>query len=202
MTDSRVKKIGIIAFNDVEELDLVGPWEVFSSAQSMSEEITCEVISMDGLGVNAAKGMYFGVHGRMKTDTRYDVLLLPGGTGTRALMKDTAFLTCLSEIASNAALVTSVCSGSLVYAHMGLLDGHDCTTHHLCFEELEKFESLGNIVKDKRYVQSGKYVTSAGVSAGIDMALWILAEITNIEFSKKVQKYIEYYPAPPFSDGY
>ncbi len=195
-----VIKIGIIAFKDVEELDLVGPWEVFQGAQFIDSDFECEILSFDGEGVDAAKGMYFGVHGSMRAEACYDILLLPGGKGSLALMQDEAFLACLMAMTKNALWVTSVCTGSLVYGQMGLLEGRDCTTYHACYDALQEMNSLGRVLRGRRYVRDGKYVTAAGVSAGIDMALWLLGEIKGAAFARQVQQHIEYFPEPPYAD--
>lgn len=193
-------KIGFIAFNGVEELDLVGPWEVFQSAHAIDSDFDCEIISLDGNYVDAAKGMRLGVHAVMKADSRYDVLLLPGGKGVLALIKNNEFLSCLMEIVKKSTWVTSVCTGSLVYARMGLLDGRQCTTHRACIDQLQEIMNGGNIIRDKRYIRDGKFVTAAGISAGIDMSLWLLGQLKNPQFAKQVQEYMEYFPEPPYSD--
>ncbi len=197
-------KIAIVAFKDVEELDLVGPWEVFRGAQFIDSDFECEILSFDGEGVDAAKGMYFGVHGSMRdavqADACYDILLLPGGKGSLALMQDEAFLACLLAMSIKATWVTSVCTGSLVYGRMGLLDGRDCTTYYACCDALQEMNGVGRVWRDRRYVRDGKYVTAAGVSAGIDMALWLLGEIKSPAFTRQVQQHIEYFPEPPYAD--
>ncbi len=197
-------KIGLVAFKDVEELDLIGPWEVFQSAALIDADIECEIISLDGKGIDAAKGLHFDVHGSMQaameTESSYDILLLPGGKGVFPLMEDKAFLKCLMAMTKNATWVTSVCTGSLVYAHMGLLDGRDCITHHARINDLRKLLNGGRIIEGGRYVRDGNYVTAAGISAGIDMSLWLLGEIKNPEFARQVQLYMEYFPDPPYSD--
>ncbi len=194
-------KIGLIAFKDVEELDLIGPWEVFQSAAVINADFSCEIISFDGKGIDASKGLHFDVHGVMQADSCYDILLLPGGKGVYALMQDEAFLACLMSMTKKATWVTSVCTGSLVYAHMGLLDDRDCITHHGRIDELRALLNGGRVIEGSRYVRDGHYVTAAGISAGIDMSLWLLGEIKNPQFARQVQSYMEYFPHPPYSDS-
>lgn len=193
-------KIGLIAFDGVEELDLVGPWEVFQSANVIDSGIDCKIVSFDGEGVSAAKGLHLGVHGIMKADSRYDVLLLPGGEGVVALMDNPDFLSCLMKIAEQSTWVTSVCSGSFVYGRMGLLDGRQCTTYHAIIEKFQEMNAGARVIRNRRYVQDGKYVTAAGVSAGIDMSLWLLGQIKSPQFAREVQQYIEYFPEPPYAE--
>lgn len=193
-------KIGLIAFKDVEELDVIGPWEVFQSAAFIDSDFECEIISFDGKGIDAAKGLHFDVHGTMNADACYDILLLPGGKGVFPLMENETFLKCLMAMTKNATWVTSVCTGSLVYAHMGLLDDRDCITHHGLINKLKELLNGGRIIQGSRYVRDDQYVTAAGISAGIDMSLWLLGEIKSPEFARQVQLYMEYFPHPPYED--
>ena len=190
----------MILFNGVEELDVVGPWEVFQEAAQLNNNFSCRMISYDGKDVSAAKGLQMGVHGSMAEDLIYDLILLPGGRGTRALMKNEAFLARLHVLAKNATWVTSVCTGSLVYATAGLLANKKCTSHHAACDALEALNMTGEVLRNIRYVQDDKYITAAGVSAGIDMSLWLLGQIEEPAFAKKVQHAIEYYPQPPYAE--
>jgi len=125
--------------------------------------------------------------------------LLPGGQGTRQLLKNETFISCLQGYIEKTDWLTSVCSGALVYAAMGLLKGRQCTTHHAVISMLEEIEPEALIQDTQRYVRDGHIVTSAGVSAGIDMALWLVGEIKNPELARQVQQHIEYYPQPPYT---
>jgi len=186
--------IAIIVFDDVEELDAIGPWEVFQTAAGLNNQLSCKLISMDGKSVTANKGLVMGVHGAMDLQEKFDLILLPGGQGTRKLVSDNIFQQRMQDYLENAQWITSVCSGSLIYAAMGLLKGKKCTSHHNVIELLKKIEPEVEVQKDKRFVQDGNIVTSAGVSAGIDMALWLVGEIASPELANKVRHHIEYYP--------
>jgi len=195
--------VGIILFDDFEELDAIGPWEVFRAAEDMSAErsdgrLTCEMVSLSGEKVTAKKGLQLHVPGRLTKDSHYDLILLPGGEGTRTLMADEGLLEMLTQVAGRATWVTSVCSGSLVYAAVGLLQGKQCTSHHSCLDLLAKISPTSEVVRNSRYIQDGNIVTSAGVSAGIDMALWLVGQIFSPDFARDIQHYIEYYPDPPY----
>lgn len=192
--------VGIIAFDQVEELDLVGPWEVFQTANMLDDSFKCEIISFDGEGVNASKGMYFGVHEVMDSNKHYDVLVMPGGIGAWALMEDEPFIKRLLSLANNATWVTSVCSGALVYAQAGLLANKQCTTWYGCIDELEDMKKTGEVIRNTRFIQDGHTVTSAGVSAGIDMSLWLVGQLKSPEFAREVQQFIEYFPEPPYGE--
>lgn len=193
-------KIAIIVFDGVEELDAIGPWEVFQTAATFDKKFSCQFISMSGESVTASKGLVMGVHGAMDQREKFDMVLIPGGQGTRTLVKDKAFQESLKFYLENAQWLTSVCSGALIYASMGLLKEITCTSHHSVLKLLKKIEPKAKILVDKRYVREGNMVTSAGVSAGIDMALWLVGTIHSVELALQIQHHIEYYPEPPFSD--
>ncbi|PCI33450.1 MAG: thiamine biosynthesis protein ThiJ [Alphaproteobacteria bacterium] len=192
--------IGILLFDNFEELDAIGPWEVFRVAEEMSGgKIICEMVALGGEKVTAKKGLKIDVGKTLTKDSRYDLILLPGGEGSRALMADGHVLDLLTQVADKASWVTSVCSGSLVYAKAGLLAGRKCTSHHSCLDFLAELSPTSEVVKNHRFVQDGNIVTSAGVSAGIDMALWLVGQIMTPEFAREVQHYLEYYPDPPYA---
>ncbi|MBL4803054.1 MAG: DJ-1/PfpI family protein [Emcibacter sp.] len=195
--------VGIIVFDDFEELDAIGPWEVLRTAAEMSRDrpegqMTCEMISTGGKRITAKKGLQLFVDKKLTRDSQYDLILLPGGEGRRVLMADDAVLDIIKQVAAKASWVTSVCSGSLVYGQAGLLKGKKCTSHHSCLDYLAKISPTSEVVGDCRFVQDGNIVTSAGVSAGIDMALWLVGQIFTPDFAREVQHYIEYYPDPPY----
>jgi transcriptional regulator GlxA family with amidase domain len=126
-----------------------------------------------------------------------DVLVYPGGRGTRAQLGDETVRAWLRGISESGALVTSVCTGSLVLADAGLLDGKPATTH---WGSLELLPTLGREIEvrpDDRFVDTGEVITAAGVSAGIDMALHLVARLHSPERAREVRRYIQYDPEPP-----
>ena len=127
-----------------------------------------------------------------------DVLVMPGGTGTRPLLDDESILDWVRAAHETSTYTTSVCTGSLVLAAAGVLDGLEATTHWL---ELETLDKLGARSTSKRVVEQGKVITAAGVSSGIDMALLLASRIAGDEFAKGIQLLIEYDPQPPFDAG-
>ncbi len=193
--------IAIILFDDFEELDAIGPWEVFRMAEEASAgKISCEMVSLGGETVTAKKGMQVHVPKKLTSDSAYDLILLPGGEGSRALIADEGILDMLRQVSARATWVTSVCSGSLVYAKAGMLTGRKCTSHHGCLDLLAQLSPTSDVIQNSRFVQDGNIVTSAGVSAGIDMALWLVGQVITPDFAREVQHNIEYYPAPPYGD--
>ena len=124
-------------------------------------------------------------------------MLVPGGQGTRRLADDPTFLGRLVEAATGAAWVTSVCTGSLLLHTSGLAKGRRLATHW-AFED--RLAELGaEVVRDVRWVRDGNVVSSQGVSAGIDMALWLVGQLHSPAHARAVQRYIQYEPAPPYA---
>jgi transcriptional regulator GlxA family with amidase domain len=192
-------RIGILLFDDVEELDAVGPWEVFAAWCAFWPDDGWEVttFSVDGQPVTAAKGLRMVPHTSAADVGRLDVVLHPGGQGTRPLLKDEAHLDRVRAWAEEADIATSVCTGSLVYAAAGLLAGRPATTHWASLDLLAELDPSIEVRPDDRYVDDGDVVTSAGVSAGIDMALHLVGRLVSPERSAEVRKYIQYDPEPP-----
>lgn len=193
------KHIGILLFDDVEELDAVGPWEVFSHwTRNYPEDgwAAC-LLSRDGASVTAAKGMVIGAQYSLADAPALDVLVHPGGHGTRRLMCDDAHLAWLRTQRHQVPLMTSVCTGSLVYAAAGLLRDRPATTYWAALDELAAADASIQLCPTDRYVDDGDVVTSAGVSAGIDMALHLVARLAGRDRALQVRRGIQYDPAPP-----
>jgi transcriptional regulator GlxA family with amidase domain len=192
-------QIGILLFDGVEELDAVGPWEVLAAwAKYFPDdgyEVSC--LSRTGGGVAAAKGLLIGVHHSFASAPPYDVLLHPGGQGTRALMRDEAHLDWVRKQRDAVPLMTSVCTGALVYAAAGLLRNRPATTHWGSLTLLAETDPTIEVRADDRYVDDGDIITSAGVSAGIDMALHLVRRLVNADRSRDVRRIIQYDPEPP-----
>ncbi|MFG1945210.1 DJ-1/PfpI family protein [Nonomuraea sp. NPDC048826] len=191
-------RIGILLFEDVEELDAVGPWEVLASwAADHPDEAQVVTLAREPGPVRAAKGLrLFAEHG-MADVGPLDVLLHPGGRGTRPLLKDEDHLAWIRERRATVPLMTSVCTGSLVYAAAGLLAGRPATTHWSALDHLAQLDPTIDVRPDDRFADDGDVITSAGVSAGIDMALHLVARLAGVERAKEVRHYIQYDPAPP-----
>lgn len=154
-------------------------------------------LSRDGAPVTAAKGMVLGVHAAVDQAPPLEVLVHPGGQGTRPLLRDPAHLEWVRAQRAAVPLMTSVCTGSLVYAAAGLLAGQPATTHWGAIEELRTLDPSVRVRQDDRWVDDGDLITSAGVSAGIDMALHLVARLAGPERARQVRRGIQYDPAPP-----
>ncbi|MBV9486017.1 MAG: DJ-1/PfpI family protein [Frankiaceae bacterium] len=193
------RHIGIVLFDGVEELDAVGPWEVFAAWCRFfpDDGYAVSMLAPTGGQVECNKGLTILAHHSFDDAPSYDVLLHPGGQGTRPLMKDVAHLEWVRQQRSEVSLLTSVCTGSLVYAAAGLLAGRPATTHWGSLELLKETDPSIMIRPDDRYVDDGDVITSAGVSAGIDMALHVVRRLVGDERAREVRRYIQYDPEPP-----
>jgi transcriptional regulator GlxA family with amidase domain len=190
--------IGIALFDGAEELDWAGPWEVLAAwAQQFPDDgVHVFTLARENREITCAKGLRVLPHETWETAPAMDVLVYPGGRGTRAELADDAVLDWMRGIASQA-VVASVCTGSLVLAAAGLLDGRPATTH---WGSLETLPTLGKEIEvrpDDRFVDTGEVITAAGVSAGIDMALHLVARLHSPERAREVRRYIQYDPEPP-----
>ncbi|WP_321449417.1 DJ-1/PfpI family protein [uncultured Cohaesibacter sp.] len=198
-------KIGILIFEDVEELDFVGPWEVFTMTNAVSiakgEEPLFEMalIAPDVEPVTCAKGMRVLPDKTMADTDGLDVILVPGGQGTRREVNNPAIINWIAEIGQGAQWVTSVCTGSLLLTAAGLTKGKKITTHHGAVDLVKARPEKPDVRGEYRYVRDGNLVTSAGVSAGIDMSLWLVGEWYGPDFARAVQKAMQYDPVPPYS---
>ncbi len=199
------KKIGLFLFDRAEELDFVGPFEVFSMVNNVASRFDLDnpneilLISEDGKDITGAKGMRIGIDYGIDDCPPLDVFCIPGGFGTRELVNNAKVVDWVASATANCDWVTSVCTGSFILSKAGLLDGRKATTHWAAFEEFKTLGLAGELLSGVRYVRDGNVVTSAGVSAGIDMALWLTGQMYDVEMARTVQKVMEYDPAPPYT---
>jgi transcriptional regulator GlxA family with amidase domain len=195
----RRRQIGLLVFDGVEELDAVGPWEVLSNWTQEHPEDGWDAfcLSPDGAPVVGAKTLVLGAHHSLDDAPALDVLIHPGGPGTRPMLHDHAHLDWVRKQRASVPLMTSVCTGSLVYAAAGLLIGRRATTHWASLNQLSELDPTIITDVDARFVDDGDLITSAGVSAGIDMALHLVARLTDSERAREVRREIQYNPLPP-----
>jgi transcriptional regulator GlxA family with amidase domain len=194
-----VTVIGVALFDGAEELDWAGPWEVLAAwaSQWPDDGVRVFTLARHERPVTCAKGLRVLPDETWETAPPLDVLVYPGGRGTRAELRDEAVLDWVRGVSRSGAVVASVCTGSLVLAAAGLLDGKPATTH---WQSLELLPTLGSDVEvrpDDRFVDNGDVITAAGVSAGIDMALHLVARLHSPERAREVRRYIQYDPEPP-----
>jgi transcriptional regulator GlxA family with amidase domain len=189
---------GILIFDDFEELDAVGPWEVFTMAKMLSPEDRVVMIAATREPVRAAKGMRILPDHSFADAPALDVVLVPGGQGTRREVANPELIEWLRKVGAQCKWVTSVCTGALLLHEAGFAKGKRVTTHWGFVEQLRKRGDV-EVLEKLRYVRDGNLVTSAGVSAGIDMALWLVGQIHGVQAARQVQHFMEYDPAPPYS---
>jgi len=194
------RRIGIFLFDQFEELDAVGPYEVFGAWSTHLPEDGWSVTTMafGGDEVRGAKGLALRPHLAVEDAPELDVLVYPGGQGTRPLLADEAHLEWVRSMRATVPLVASVCTGSLVLAAAGVLSGRPATTHWASLEHLASLDPSIDVRRDVRFVDDGDTVTAAGVSAGIDMALHLVARLASPDSARQVRRIIQYDPAPPF----
>jgi cyclohexyl-isocyanide hydratase len=187
-------EIGLLVFPRVQQLDLTGPYEVFASWP----EARVRLIGMSGESVASSTGL------RLTPTTTYadcpqlDVICVPGGAGVNALMRDERTLSFVRAQAKGARFVTSVCTGALVLGAAELLRGKRATTH---WASLDLLAAFGAVPVKARVVRDGELLTGGGVTAGIDFALTLLAELAGRDVAEAIQLNLEYAPEPPFAAG-
>jgi transcriptional regulator GlxA family with amidase domain len=197
------RTVGILIFDDVEELDFTGPYEVFGMANEVATRMGNPppfdlklVAERDG-PVRCAHGLKVLPDITMAACDKLDIVLVPGGQGTRREVHNPAMLTWIAAIAAGAEWTTSVCTGALLMCAAGPARGKRVTTHWAFIEMLRARGEAGEVVADSRYVRDGNLVSAAGVSAGIDMSLWLMGTLFGAEFARHVRRAMEYDPAPP-----
>jgi transcriptional regulator GlxA family with amidase domain len=192
-------QIGILLFDGVEELDAVGPWQVLSTWTQQHPEDGWDTfcLSPDGRPVRGAKTLVLGAHHSIDDAPALDILVHPGGPGTRPMLHDDGHLDWVRRQRATVPLLTSVCTGSLVYAAAGLLVGRRATTHWASLNMLSELDPTVITDVSSRFVDDGDLITSAGVSAGIDMALHLVARLTDAERAREIRREIQYNPLPP-----
>jgi transcriptional regulator GlxA family with amidase domain len=177
------RQVQILAFDGMEVLDYAGPYEVFNVA---GEQTSPAAFTVQAVGVSprpVGRGGFAVVPVCQYSEAPPgDIVVIPGGRGTRPLMRDQALLAWIAGRAAGAELVMTVCTGALLAAAAGLLDGLAATTHHGAFGELERAAPTATVVRSVRFVRSApRLYTSAGVSAGVDLALHIVEELAGGE---------------------
>jgi transcriptional regulator GlxA family with amidase domain len=188
------RKLAMLLFDDVEVLDFCGPFEVFTVASRQTDPQAFDVatvaekpgpiLTRNGLSVNP---LY-----TLAACPKPDILLVPGGLGTRKEMNNVPLIDWIQRTANAAELVLSVCTGALLLGKAGLLDGLEATTHQVGFDLLREIVPTATVHENRRYVDTGKIVTSAGIAAGIDMSLHIVERLLGKEAALATARHMEY----------
>ncbi|TRL38078.1 DJ-1/PfpI family protein [Rhizobium straminoryzae] len=186
--------IGFLIFPQIQQLDLTGPYEVFTAAAGTRVDLVWKTREP----VISSTGLAFQPNATFADSPQHDVFCIPGGAGVNALLEDEAVLDFVRRQAAGARLVTSVCTGSLVLGSAGLLQGRKAATHWYAMDFLQAF---GAEPVAERVVRDGNLITAGGITSGIDFGLAVIAELLGAEEAETVQLALEYAPAPPFSSG-
>lgn len=186
--------VGMVIFPGLTQLDLTGPYEVFGRMPDTQVLLIAE--SLDA--VKSDYGLLFIPDATFETAPQADILFVPGGRGIFDAMQTKNLLQFLKVQSVNAKYITSVCTGALVLAAAGLLNGYKATTHWLSLNLLKLFDME---VLEQRVVVDRNRITGGGVTAGIDFGLTVAAELFGEDVAKEIQLFMEYDPAPPFNSG-
>ena len=197
MTD--VRRITVLVFEGVEELDFAGPWEVLSAWAEQFPDDRVQTFTMAPVAgeIRCAKGLRVVADHTLADAPHAELLVFPGGRGTRPMLQDATMLAWVREQAARGTIIASVCTGALVLAKAGLLDGRPATTHHGSLALLRELGRDIDVQPEARFVDNGAVLTAAGVSAGIDLALHLVARLHSRERAQQVRRYIQYDPHPP-----
>lgn len=190
----KTRNVGILIFEDVEVLDFCGPFEVFSVA---GRQIAPGAFNVFTIGrsldpVLARNGLSVNPKTTLAAAPPLQILLIPGGIGTRPLIHDAPLIAWIVERAAQAELVLSVCTGALLLGKAGLLDGLSATTHHGALELLAEVAPQTTVRDDVRFVDNGRTITSAGISAGIDMSLHVVKKLLGDETASATARHMEW----------
>ncbi len=188
------RRVGIVLFDEVEVLDFCGPFEVFAATGGRRGSMPFKVftVSEERRSIKTRGGLTVNPDFDFEACPQPEILIVPGGIGTRREMNNERMLAWLRRQAESAELVLSVCSGALVLANAGLLDGLRATTHHGAIGELQTLGSEITIDAQSRFIDNGKVIVSAGIAAGIDMSLHVVERLLGKEDALETATYMEY----------
>jgi putative intracellular protease/amidase len=184
-----MRTLATLLFPEFELLDAYGPLEMFGI---LNDEFDISMVAEAPEPVGGRSGPRTAIDALISDDIKYDMLLIPGGFGTQALLDNDVVLNWVRQQSETAELVTSVCTGSTLLSAAGVLDGKKATTNKMSYEWATSFGTDVDWQKQARWVWDGKFVTSSGVSAGMDMALAVIAELVDEKAAEKVALAAEY----------
>lgn len=187
--------VGILIFDEVEVLDFTGPFEVFSIAadDNSTKLFNVTVIAEKNRIINARNGLKVLPDYSFQDTKEIDILIIPGGFGAETVeFKNQELLKWIIEINKKTMITASVCTGAIILAETKLLDNKKATTHWMDIDRLKKDYPSIRVIADKKYVEDGKFLTSGGVSAGINMSLYIIEKLCGKEIAVNTAKRMEY----------
>lgn len=187
--------VGILLFDDVEVLDFAGPYEVLSVTQDEQKDKPFNVVTISETGkeIRARNGLRVTPDFSFETHPPLDTLIVPGGYGAREVeSKNPVLVDWVKQQHEHVEKMTSVCTGAFILAEAGLLEGKKATTHWTTLNRLEKEFPELTVIREVKFVDEGKVITSAGISAGIEMALHLVAKLTTLETARLTARHMEY----------
>lgn len=195
------RTLTILLFDNAEVLDFCGPIEVFSVANRFTDPPAFNVVTVAEQSgpITTRGGLSVNPHHRLSDCPKTDILLLPGGQGTRKEMHKPVLIDWIKQVSANAELVLSVCTGALLLAKAELLDRLEATTHHGAIDLLRQIAPKTIVHADRRFVDNGRIVCSAGIAAGIDMSLHVVGRLLGQEVAEKTALQMEYPLTQPVS---
>lgn len=192
---TKLRNVAILVFDDVEILDFAGPYEVFNIASEMTTPTAFYVYNLGITNQPIIGRGKFTVTPRYSIDDcpQADILIIPGGFGSRPLLKHDKLIRWITDQSQRVEWLISVCTGALLLAQAGLLKNLPATTHHGAFEHFQMLSPTTQVIKDQRFVQSSDHIfTSGGISAGIDLSLYMVEKLVGPEMRLEVIKEMEY----------
>lgn len=199
MSEVKRRNVGILLFERAELLDFAGPYEAFSAARLDGEPCfnTFTVGQQQGY-ITSNNGLVCGVDYSFEDAPEIDILVVPGGQGTRTEVDNPVLIDWIKDVAGKAELMTSVCTGAFLMAKAGLLAGKKATTHWGSIERMRETFPDTEVLEQVRFVDDGFVVSSAGVSAGIDMSLHVIERLCGVEAARSSARLMEYDYWPGF----
>ena len=188
---------GIYLYDQVAALDFVGPYDVFDLSCFLNKSGRVITIAEKNDLISCRNGMQVIPQYTFDTAPDLDLILVPGAHDLEAALSSKNSIKWIKQIAQTAQYTTAVCTGALILQQAGLLKHKKATTHWKLIDKLKEDETI-NILPEMRYVRDENIVTSQGISAGIDMALWLIGQINSPEHAREVRKILQYDPAPPY----
>ncbi len=188
------RNLAILIFDNVEVLDFAAPFEVFAVTSELnnSQPFYVFLVAETQRTFKAVNGLQVVPNYEISNCPNPDILVVPGGVGTRTQMNDQKLINWIQKVSEQAELVMSICTGARLLAKAGLLDGLEITTHHEAYDELRQLVPTAIVNERKRYIDRGKILTTGGISAGIDGSLYVVNKLLGREIARKTAIYMEY----------
>ncbi|MGK7952602.1 MAG: DJ-1/PfpI family protein [Xenococcaceae cyanobacterium] len=188
------RNLAILIFDDVEVLDFAAPFEVFAVTSELNNygPFNIFLVAETQRTYKAVNGLQVVPNYEISNCPNPDIVVIPGGVGTRTQMNNQKLITWIQKVSDRAKLVMSICTGARLLARAGLLNGLEITTHHEAYDELRQLVPTAIVNERKRFVDQGKIITTGGISAGIDGSLYVVNKLLGREIAQKTAIYMEY----------